>query len=349
VTTDRLLEGLARREPAALARAISLVENQRDGFERVLSHTHGLLGRGGTRRVGITGPPGAGKSTLTEALIQRFRAQRLSVGVVAVDPTSPFTGGALLGDRIRMESASLDPGVFIRSMATRGAQGGLATTTEEIADLLEAFGFERVLVETVGVGQTELDIAGTAETTVLVLVPESGDGIQALKAGVMEIADIYVVNKSDRPGADKFRQEVEVMLGIRRGNAFRHMAPHHRAVEGGGGRAKAVDPADGGWEPPVLGTVASTGVGVDELAAALDRHYAYLQTSGLLGERRRRRLAARTRAVLERSVRRWLLEATDVEQLLTSRLDEVADGRRSPYDVAAEILAQVKAGGNATR
>jgi len=353
VTTDRLLEGLARREPAALARAISLVENQRDGFERVLSHTHGLLGRGGTRRVGITGPPGAGKSTLTEALIQRFRAQRLSVGVVAVDPTSPFTGGALLGDRIRMESASLDPGVFIRSMATRGAQGGLATTTEEIADLLEAFGFERVLVETVGVGQTELDIAGTAETTVLVLVPESGDGIQALKAGVMEIADIYVVNKSDRPGADKFRQEVEVMLGIRRGNAFRHIAPHHaarpRADSGAAPSARPpVRPSDA-WEPPVLGTVASTGVGVDELAAALDRHYAYLQTRGVLGERRRRRLAARTRAVLERSVRRWLLEATDVEQLLTSRLDEVADGRRSPYDVAAEILAQVKAGGNATR
>ncbi len=353
MTTDRILEGLARREPAALARAISLVENQRDGFERVLSHTHGLLGRGGTRRVGITGPPGAGKSTLTEALIQRFRAQRLSVGVVAVDPTSPFTGGALLGDRIRMESASLDPGVFIRSMATRGAQGGLATTTEEIADLLEAFGFERVLVETVGVGQTELDIAGTAETTVLVLVPESGDGIQALKAGVMEIADIYVVNKSDRPGADKFRQEVEVMLGIRRGNAFRHIAPHHAArprADGGAALSARppVRPSDA-WEPPVLGTVASTGVGVDELAAALDRHYAYLQTSGLLGERRRRRLAARTRAVLERSVRRWLLEATDVEQLLTSRLDEVADGRRSPYDVAAEILAQVKAGGNATR
>ena len=356
MTTERILEGLARREPAALARAITLVENQRDGFERVLSHTHGLLGRGGTRRVGITGPPGAGKSTLTEALIQRFRAQGLSVGVVAVDPTSPFTGGALLGDRIRMESVSLDPGVFIRSMATRGAHGGLATTTEEVADLLEAFGFERVLVETVGVGQTELDIARTAETTVLVLVPESGDGIQALKAGVMEIADIYVVNKSDRPGADKFRQEVEVMLGLRRGNAFRHMTPHHtappRSGKGGGGRGRTEEgAADAPWEPPVLGTVASTGDGVDELAAALDRHYAYLQAGGRLAERRRQRLAARTRAVLERSVRRWLLEATRAEELLALRLDEVADGRRSPYDVAAEILDQVKAGdgGGATR
>jgi len=361
VTTERILEGLARREPAALARAITLVENQRDGFEQVLSHAHGLLGRGGTRRVGITGPPGAGKSTLTEALIQRLRTQRLSVGVVAVDPTSPFTGGALLGDRIRMESVSLDPGVFIRSMATRGAQGGLAITTEEVADLLEAFGFERVLVETVGVGQTELDIARTAETTALVLVPESGDGIQALKAGVMEIADIYVVNKSDRPGADKFRQEVEVMLGIRRGNAFRHVSPHHaarpRADSGTGGRAdRAGPPSDGPtvrpsdpWEPPVLATVATTGVGVDELAAALDRHYAYLQASGKLAERRRQRLAARTRAVLERKLRRWLLEATRVEELLALRLDEVADGRRSPYDVAAEILDQVKAGGGATR
>lgn len=348
MSVERILEGLGKREPAALARAITLVENQRDGFERLLSHAHGLLGRGGARRIGITGPPGAGKSTLTEALIQRFRTQELSVGVVAVDPTSPFTGGALLGDRIRMESVTLDPHVFIRSMATRGAHGGLATTTEEVADLLEAFGFQRIIVETVGVGQTELDIARTAETTVLVLVPESGDGIQTLKAGVMEIADLYVVNKSDRLGADKLRQEVEVMLGIRRGNAFRHVAPHHstppRAAGGGRGRQKATQGAAGEWEPPVLGTVASTGAGVDELAAELDRHHAYLEASGQLVERRRRRLAARTRAVLERGVQRWLVEATRAEELLRERLDEVADGRRSPYDVAAEILDQVKTG-----
>src|SRR6059036_3568773 len=338
MSIERIVEGLERREPAALARAISLVENQRDGFERLLSHVHPGLGRGAARRIGVTGPPGAGKSTLTERLIQRFRAQELTVGVVAVDPTSPFTGGALLGDRIRMESAGLDPNVFIRSMATRGAHGGLATTTAEVADLLEAFGFERI--------QIELDVARTAESTVLVLVPESGDGIQTLKAGVMEIADIYVINKSDRPGADKLRQEVEVMLGIRRGNAFRHVAPHRTpgAVEGGRGRSRTAAAADGEWEPPVLATVASQGDGVDDLVTALDRHYGHLQRSGTLAARRRERLAQRTRAVLERAVHQWITEDTRAGQLLAARLDDVADGRRSPYDVAAEILDQVKAG-----
>src|SRR5437899_1361687 len=245
---DPVLEGLERRDPAALARAISLVENQRDEYERVLAHAHARLGRGGTRRGGNTGPAAACKSTLTERLIQHYRGQELRVGVIAVDPTSAFAGGALLGDRIRMESASHDPGVFIRSMATRGAHGGLATTTEEVCDVLEAFGFERILIETVGVGQTELDVARTAETTVLVLVPESGDGIQALKAGVMEIADVYLVNKADRPGAERMKREIEVMLGIRRGNAYRHVGAHHgpdgrtSGAAGGAGSATARPP-----------------------------------------------------------------------------------------------------------
>ena len=341
--TSDLLTGLESGEMPALARAISLVENQREGFEQVLSALHGKIGKGATQRIGITGPPGAGKSTLTEQLVRAYRVRGLTVAVIAVDPTSPFTGGALLGDRIRMESVSLDPGVFIRSMATRGAQGGLATTTEEVADVLEAFGFDRILIETVGVGQTELDVAATAETTVLVLVPESGDGIQTLKAGVMEIAELYVINKSDRPGADKLKQEVEVMLGIRRGNAFAHITPHHGTAKGGGRRGEAAATADS-WEHPVLTTAASKGEGISQLVAALDRHHEYLASSGKLEERRKRRLATRTRAVVNRAIRQWVWDETDADNLLERRLDDVAAGTCSPYDVAAEVLKHVRNG-----
>ena len=343
---DLLIAELVAGKTAALARAISVVENGRPGFERLLAEVHRSLGR--ARRIGVTGPPGAGKSTVIERLVGAYRSAGLKVAVVAVDPTSPFTGGALLGDRIRMESVALDQGVYIRSMATRGSLGGLATTTREVCDLLDAAGFDRIVVETVGVGQSELDVTRMADSTVLVLVPESGDGIQTLKSGVMEAADIFVVNKADRSGADKLRQEIEVTLGIRRGNAFRNLPAHHGQRGGGAagrrGRKEAVSQGDDRWEQPVLLTTAAKGEGIPDLVQALDRHHEWLSSSTELDQRRRRRLLERTREVVERATRRWLWDETRAEQLINDRLDEVAGGRLSPYELAAEVVEEIKQG-----
>ena len=370
-STTRLLADFDAGRKAALARAVSIVENHRTGFDTLLARLHPRIGR--ARRIGITGPPGAGKSTLTSLLARAYRDAGLSVGIIAVDPTSPFTGGALLGDRIRMESVALDDGVFIRSMATRGSLGGLATATREVADVLDAFRFDRVLIETVGVGQTELDIARTADTSVVVLVPESGDSIQTLKAGLMEIADVFVVNKADRPGADRLRNELELMLGLRDGRTLKNVPAHHgvdlgRAMTkaeqmgmtderkrvgdeaarearrfvnpGRAAREAAKSDRPDQWTPPVLRTVAVKGEGMGDVVAALDRHFAYLEASGVLSGRRRARLRERVVDVVHERVRTRLWRDVETNRWLDDQLAALEAGATNPFDVADALLAR---------
>ena len=331
----------------ALARAISIVENEREGFRELLGTLHARLGR--AHRIGVTGPPGAGKSTLTAALIAHYRARNETVGVIAVDPTSPFTGGALLGDRIRMNDISMDTGVFIRSMATRGSLGGLALATKEVADVMDAYGFQRVIVETVGVGQSELDIAAAADSTVVVLVPESGDGIQAMKAGLMEAADLFVINKADRPGADRVAREVAMMLHFRTGRALRNVPAHHGVdlkrvrARRDAGDTPADSPATQSWEIPVLKTIAETGEGVSELAQALENHREWLASTGELARRRRQRLTERVRE----EVARTLLQNTWQKAgaaALERALPDLEAGVTTPYEVAAQIVRAATSG-----
>ena len=343
MSSDRLIEDFNAGKPAALARVVSIVENHREGLEQILGSLHKRTGR--ARRVGMTGPPGAGKSTITSLLVKSFRDQGLKVGVIAVDPTSPFTGGALLGDRVRMESVALDPGVFIRSMATRGSLGGLAAATREVADVLDAFGFDRLVIETVGVGQSELDVARTADSTLLVLVPESGDSIQTLKAGVMEVADIFVVNKADRPGADRLRNDVELMLGLRKGVSFGNMPAHHgvdlkrvnpaRVAREAAASANPVD-----WTPPVLSAIATKGEGIDDIVAAIDRHFAYLERSGTLRSRRHERMRERVMDVVERKVSDRLWKDPRTRAWLEEQLPSVEEGTATPFAVADQLLRQ---------
>ncbi len=359
---EDVLERFRARQRIGLARAISVVEDEREGFEALLHRV--LAGGLEARRVGITGPPGAGKSSLAAALATAYRARDEEVGVVAVDPTSPYSGGALLGDRIRMNDLATDRGIFIRSMATRGSLGGLATTSREVVDLMDAFGFARVLVETVGVGQTELEITAAADTVVVVLVPESGDAIQAMKAGLMEIADVFVVNKADRPGAERLARELRVSLQLRAGQTLKDVPAHHgvdlsRAREeaagkgaggpGGGGAAAGEDGSPGeddadGWEIPVLKTTASTGEGVEEVIEAVDAHRAHLEESGELVRRRRERARTRIRDVVERSLVRLAWSDDARLEALETGADAVVAGRETPYSAARGIVADIRGG-----
>ena len=303
----------------ALARLITQVENRTAAVPAIMRAVHARAQAAYV--VGVTGPPGAGKSTIVDRLTALLRAEGETVGVVAVDPSSPFTGGAVLGDRIRMQAHTLDPGVFIRSMATRGSLGGLARATGDVIRLLAASGFGLILVETVGVGQTELDIMKLADTTVVVLVPESGDAVQTMKAGLLEAADIFAVNKADRAGAHGLIAEL------------RFAAHLHDA--------SPTAPRDIDWQIPVLATEAQTSVGVAELLAEIRRHRALLSDSGALAARRRARRREELKGLLVEELR-LALESRLAAGPLAAIVEDVERGTVDPYSAAEAILVRLK-------
>jgi LAO/AO transport system kinase len=295
----------------AIAQAISAVENNTgDGvLERIYKHT------GRAYHVGITGPPGAGKSTLVNVVAKKLLKKKKKIGIIAVDPTSPFSGGALLGDRIRMTDLALNNNVFIRSMASRGSLGGLAQSTKDAALVLDAAGMDFILIETIGVGQVELDIAQVCDTTVVVLVPESGDSIQAMKAGLLEIADIMVVNKGDREGCERLITELKFAFEMREQEL--------------------------GWNYPILKTIATENQGIEELVSSIQAHFEYLTETGKLVDERKAKLLLRVHELIEQNIRMHLREKVIHDDELAALVDKIYKRQVDPYRVAKRITRQI--------
>jgi LAO/AO transport system kinase len=310
VDPARLIAAARDGDARALARLVSLVENESPQLREVMAAIAPLTGR--ARVTGLTGSPGAGKSTLAAALVRCYRDRGLRVGVLAVDPTSPFSGGALLGDRVRMQDHATDDGVFIRSMASRGHLGGLAWATPQAQRILDAAGFDVILVETVGVGQAEVEIASLADSTLVVVAPGMGDSIQAAKAGILEIADIFVVNKSDRPGAQEAVRDLRTMLAMARYG-------------------------EGQWKPPIVSAAAAAGQGIDDMVARLDAHWSWLGESGELGRRRTARAREEISAIAVTAVRARL-GVLPGQSRLEHLAAQVAAGQLDPYAAADQLI-----------